>query len=236
MSRPTLNWKGASSTGITGLIISTLPAITKPPIRATTVEIPGRDGSLVDEDGYGSYTKTVRIGLTPAADIDEVIKFFTGSGNLIMSNEPTRVYRAAIYDQIDYEALLRFKTADIEFLVQPFKYLAGETATTQAVTGGSPSEMDVFNYGLEDSRPLITIEGSGQVILTVGGNLVCELDIDDDEITIDSEAQDAYNDNGLLNNKMTGAFPILAPGENTIAWSGTGSVTSVSVLPRSRWL
>lgn len=238
MSRPTINWKGVDSSTLPSLIITEHPPITKAEMRTETTDIPGRDGTIVDEQGYAAYTKKLQISLKDSTDIDAVIKYFTGSGDLIHSNEPLRTYKASIYSQVDYERLLRYRTAEVEFLVQPYKYLTDEENVVQEVDSGSntPDEMTVTNEGLEVSKPLITISGYGQVILSVNGQLFCELDIQDSPITLDSEALDAYTAAGLANNRMTGDFPVLQPGENTISWEGTGGVDSVTVAPRSRWL
>ena len=63
-------WKGIDSTNITGLIISELPPITKPKMRVQETKIDGVDGSIIEELGYESYNKTIRIGLSKNYDID----------------------------------------------------------------------------------------------------------------------------------------------------------------------
>ena len=117
-----LIWKDINSKDIKGLIISELPPITKPRMRVQETEVDGVDGSIIEELGYESYDKPVRISLSYNYDIDKVIKYFSGEGNVIFSNEPDKCYKARILDQIDYERLLRFRTATVIFRVQPFKY------------------------------------------------------------------------------------------------------------------
>ena len=121
-----INFKNINSDTLKGLIICELPPITKPQIRTEITEVDGRDGDIVDEKGYASYDKTIQIGLTRDYDINEIIKYFSDSGDLILSNEPDKVYKASIYNQIDYERLVRFRTANITFHVQPYKYLLNE--------------------------------------------------------------------------------------------------------------
>jgi phage-related protein len=61
------------------------------------------------------------IGLHGDYDIDQVIEYFNQSGNIIFSNELDKFY---VFDQIakiDFERLARFKTATVNFHVQPFK-------------------------------------------------------------------------------------------------------------------
>ena len=101
-------WQGVSSTTIQGLLISELPPITKPEMRVAETVINGRDGSIIEELGYASYVKTVTIGLYGNFDINKVIKYFTGEGDIIFSNEPDKIYKAKICGQIDYTRLLRY--------------------------------------------------------------------------------------------------------------------------------
>ena len=230
----TINWKGTASTALAGLMISELPPISKPEMRVDRTEIDGRDGDIVDELGYAAYKKTVRVGLTTGYDIDAIAKYFTGTGNLTLSNEADKYYKARITSQVDFEKLLRFKTADVDFEVQPYKYKLSESDVDLTISG--ETSVAVTNAGLEESKPLIRLEGSGTIELTVGGLSVFSIDIDagDGYVLVDSEALDAYVTAGLRNNNMTGDFPTLQPGSNTIGWTGT--LTRIVVTPRSRWL
>lgn len=223
-------WKGIDSKSIKGLLISELPTITKPKMKVQETTIDGVDGSIIEELGYESYDKTLQIGLTRGFDIDEIIKYFTGEGNITFSDEPDKYYKAKIIDQIDYERLLRFKTATVKFRVQPFKYKLNEEITVLTESG------TVINGGLEDSKPIMNITGSGTIEVLVNDIAVFEYTFPEDEteVTIDSEKQDAYLGNVLKNRNMTGEFPIFNVGENNVSWNG--EVTSITIDPKSRWL
>ena len=436
-----LIWKGVPSTTIKGLLISELPPITKPPMRVLETTVDGRDGSIIEELGYSTYDKNVVIGLHGSFDINKVIKYFTGEGEVVFSNEPEKVYTAKIVGQIDYNRLLRYRHAVIPFRVQPFKhkyleaYKETQTATAtgtnlvlkdsgnapirietkaatvivhgknifnhlsvklisntsyEALDGGYkiiatggmskayansgyslPLEMkgktyailcddmkskhtdakfgvqvsiststttkyhgifgkggssiftvpddatdifvgiytnnantllpndntltvsglrivpveyindvwcafdglqiigavggvasgfsyepitvifntdnvsmtaeyfknyEVFNEGLENSRPIMVLKGSGTVGISVNGVMIFEYTFPDgeNEVVIDSQSEDAYLGDVLKNRNMSGEFPVLLPGTNIIGWSG--SVSSIEILPRSRWL
>ena len=105
-----------------GLLIQSLPPITKPKIRTERIEIDGRDGDIITELGYEAYDRQVTIGLYGNYDVDEVIRYFNSEGVATFSNEPYKYYNYKILDQIDLERLIRFKTATVTFHVQPFKY------------------------------------------------------------------------------------------------------------------
>lgn len=121
---------GVNSKTIEGLLISTLPPISKPLMRTEKLEINGRDGDIVTNLGYSAYDKTFEIGLTYNYDVDDVISFFDTSGTVIFSNESDKYYRFQMIEQIDFNKLLRFKKATVTMHVQPFKYSATENTKT----------------------------------------------------------------------------------------------------------
>lgn len=113
---------GEKSTNVKGLIIQSLPPISKPKMRTSTETIDGRDGDIVTRLGYAAYDKEVGIGLHGYFDIDDAIAFFDSEGEVVFGNEPDKYYRYQILDQIDFDRLLRFRTAKVKMHVQPFKY------------------------------------------------------------------------------------------------------------------
>lgn len=113
---------GEKSTSVNGLIIQSLPPITKPKMRTSVETIDGRDGDIVTKLGYSAYDKELSIGLHGDFDIDDAISFFDSEGEVVFGNEPDKYYRYQILDQIDFERLIRFRTAKVKMHVQPFKY------------------------------------------------------------------------------------------------------------------
>ena len=95
---------------------------------------------------------------------------------------------------------------------------------------------EVFNEGLESSKPLMVLKGSGTVEISVNdvGIFTYTFPEGENEVYIDSEKEDAYLGSALKNRNMNGEFPILLPKTNKIEWSG--DVESIEILPRSRWL
>ena len=113
---------GEKSTNVKGLIIQSLPPISKPKMRTSIETIDGRDGDVVTKLGYSAYDKEVSIGLHGDFDIDDAISFFDSEGEVVFGNEPDKYYRYQILDQIDFERLVRFRTAKFKMHVQPFKH------------------------------------------------------------------------------------------------------------------
>jgi predicted phage tail component-like protein len=216
-----------------GLIISELPPITKPRLSVLETKIDGVDGSIIEELGYEAYDKEMQIGLKADADIDEIIDFFNGEGNIVFSNEPDKFYKVKVIDQIDFARLVRFRTATIRFRTQPFKYLYKETYQKFE----NPTGMLVaINEGLVNSKPLIKLKGSGTVEFKLEGVTIFAyiFPSGENEVIIDSEKQDAYLGTVLKNRNMIGEFPLFKKGKNTITLSG--AVTELTVIANSRWL
>ena len=113
---------GEKSTNVKGLIIQALPPISKPKMRTSKEEIDGRDGDIVTRLGYASYDKQLSIGLHGDFDIDDAIAFFDSEGEVVFGNEPDKYYRYQILEEIDFDRLIRFRTAKVKMHVQPFKY------------------------------------------------------------------------------------------------------------------
>ncbi len=227
-------WKNIDSETIPGLIITNIPPITKPKMKTSITKIDGRDGDIIEELGYESYTKSIGIGLARNYDIDRVMKYFTGVGELIISNEPDKVYKAQIIEKIDYERLIRFKTAVVKFYTQPYKYLKDEKSIILDIN--NETSLKITNVGLEKSKPIITLEGTGTIEISLNGFNLFKYVFPENEtkVVIDSLEEEAYLDNVLKNRNMLGTFPIFEVGENTISWSG--NLTKISIEPKSRWL
>lgn len=226
-------WKNQDSRDIKELLIGELPPIRKPTLRVKETIIDGVDGSIYEELGYESYDKTISVGLRVGADIDKVIEYFTGSGEIIFSNEPDKYYIARIINGIDYNRLLRYRTATITFRVQPFKYKANEDEMTAVSTS---VRLSVENIGNHTAKPLITIKGSGIIDLILNGTAICRyaFPAGEDTVVLDSEKQDAYFGSVLKNRNMAGEFPVLEKGDNVFTWGGT--IESIRIKRYSRWL
>lgn len=154
---------GVKSNTVKGLLISSLPPISKPLMRTEIEQVDGRDGDIVTPLGYSSYNKDISIGLYGDFDIDDVIAYFATSGTVTFSNEPDKYYNYAIYNQIDFERLIRFRTATVTFHVQPFKYSAvGDDVTANPDKyNGSNGSVTKNGITIDATGGDIAISGTG---------------------------------------------------------------------------
>lgn len=227
-----------SSEEIPGLLIQELPPISKPLLRNQIEEIDGRDGDIVMPLGYAAYDKDVSIGLYGKFDVDDVIEYFNSEGKVVFSNDPDKYYKYQILNQIDFERLVRFRTATVTFHVQPFKFANNEKSKTY--TSFDNNSIAVRNNGNYYSRPKITVFGTGTINMSLNGNQIFVINLGDQaaQITIDAEQLEAYDEdtNVLMNRSVDGDYDNLRlkVGTNTISWSG--SVTKIVINNYSRWI
>ena len=233
----TITLNGTSSSSLRGLLIQRLPPINKPPIRVMTEEIDGVDGDIVTPLGYGAYDKEILIGLHGSFDINAVIAFFDSEGEVVFSNEPDKVYRYQIIQQIDFERLVRFRTANITLHVQPFKYLLNEDPITETFNADDQN-VTVDNKGNIYAKPLITLTGTGTISLYIGENQILSIafGVSSESITLDVETLEAFYGAALKNRQITGDIEklVFPPGESILSWTGT--ITAISISRYNRWI
>ena len=225
---------GKDSRYIKGLLIQELPPITKPLMRTSIEQIDGRDGDVITRLGYSAYDKKMKIGLFGDYDIDDIIPFFNSSGTVTFSNEPEKYYVYDILDAIDYERLVRFRTAEITYHVQPFKYSNIEKLK---VFSNPTSDIIIRNNGNYVSKPIIHIKGTGTINLSLNGVQLFRIDLSTtNSITIDTGRLEAYNDDVLMNRYVVGDYDkfVLKVGANSVSWDGT--MTYIAFEKQSRWI
>jgi len=219
--RNTITLNGISSDTITGLLIQELPAIVKPAMRTTIEEIDGRDGDIVTELGYSAYDKEITIGLYGSFDINAVIAYFATEGTVVFSNEPDKFYRYKIIDQIDYERLVRYRTATVKLHCQPFKYPTSETpvqlGSGQTVTAEG-TDLTMQGTAL---APFVEITPKGDTNQTTytGKNLFNSFAENSDLITVDTDGTILISGNAssggycTMGRKLSELAPTLEEGD-----------------------
>ena len=236
--QPYIILNNKDSKTIRGLLISSLAPISKPQVRTQIETVDGRDGDIVTPLGFSAYDKVITIGLTYGYDIDEIIEYFNSSGVVTFSNEPDKYYKYSIYEQIDFERLIRFKTAEVTLHVQPFKYSLIERPQTFSISA-SPSSIGVYNAGNIYARPIITITATGEVALSLNGSeiLLIEFGETAQTIIINCEELNAYDEqNILLNRLVTGNYDNIKLNKGSNEIGLTGTVSSITINKYSRWI
>ena len=226
-------WNGVDCRNY-GIHVSEQPPITIPQERSTQTNVPGRSGSLTTlegEDVYDDLVLTAECFISDPAQIPAIAGWLKGSGTVTFANRLGGHYNARIANQIPFEKVLKGNphcTFAVNFRCYPFWYQDGVSNITVTTSGST-----ITNPGSVYAEPVITVYGSGTITLMVGTTIV-ELENISGSITVDSVVQEAYKGQTLMNDHMSGDFPILRPGMNAISWSG--SVTRVVIQPNWRYL
>lgn len=225
---------GESSTDY-GMVVSEAPSFERPARKQTVYTVPGRNGAVVfQQDAWEDVGRSYRVWLAddPNKDlVDQVdaieawLNSQDGYQRLEDSFEPD-IFRLAYFSGgVGFtNSLMQIGEASLKFTCRPERfYKEGEIAIT--VSGGSK----INNPTRFASKPLIHIEGSGSITLSIEGvSITATLA---DYINIDCETMNAYRlpaEN--MNSVIGGTFPTIKPGVNSIGISGT--VTNCTITPR----
>ena len=221
-------WKGIDCRAM-GVRLRGPAPIIRPEERVNHITIPGRSGDLTQLEGtdiYNSYIQTVTIMAHGANRMGKAIyDWLRGDGYVTFSGEPDKRQKARIIGAITLDRHsfnLDWWEGELQFYCQPLKELL-QTETVAITQAGA-----VTNRGDVTSRPVIRAELTGSnVTVTIGGKSFSVTGVSGDVIEIDSDAEEVLNYNGstLYTNKSTGAFPVLAPGDNMVQGSGWSKLT-----------
>ena len=216
-----------------GILPVTRPDIPAPEIRVEEIEVPGRDGVLIETDNcYGTITIPVEFNfLTRPSTWQDVYrkakKWIRGNGKLWFSDDPEFFYKVLYCKIIDTERTTkRLGNFKVEFTCDPYCYVMRGTSEYPV--------SDVLYNPYAVSHPTYKITGNGSCILTVNGkNMAATVG---QNLTIDTDLMLAYRTDGsIMNGLVTGNYEdlFLIEGNNQI------SITSgyeLSVIPNWREL
>jgi phage-related protein len=211
-------------------------------MRTDAEEIDGRDGDEVTPLGFAAYDKPITIGLKGDYDIDEVINYFNSSGQITFSNEIDKFYKFAIYDAIDFNRLVRFRTANVNIHVQPFKYPIDEQPLT--FYADEVSELPILfqakirNKGNYKSKPIYEITGAGDISINIDGARVLKLTLNEEMTAIiDTLSMNITDLEGnYLNRQATGDYSDLEIPVGLHEVTVTGTITRLKIYNYSRWI
>lgn len=230
-------YKGISSLNMHLRILNEI-SFPSPEIDVELIEIKGKDGDLaIDNDRLKgvSFSIPVILNLPEDKTIEEVstdisnwLKSDIGWYPLYFSGSQEYEYIAMCYEQFNIsETLKRYGKTIITFRLKPYKRFKGSVPIT--LTNGQ----SLTNPSNRASKPLIYIEGNGDITLRNNAQDWLVLTNVDGNITVDSETMSVYR--GVLpqypkmKSHLRPLFPVLESGENEIAW--TGNVTKIEITP-----
>jgi predicted phage tail component-like protein len=217
-----------------GLSIVRRPNIPSTTINKRTVEIPGRDGLLYEElGGCSDITIPVEFNFIDRHNLKDRFRQIRAwvlndkNKKLIFSDDPDWFYRVVDIKIDDFETMLRRKgNFKIDFICRGYMYRvdADEFSLIENNT-------TLYNYYI-DAKPLIKLEGNGEVEININNNIFT-VPVQD-YIYIDSELELVYRTKDTYFNLGKGEFPILTNGTNNISY--TGNITRFEIKTRWRCL
>lgn len=235
----TLVFNGISSRDV-GIEVETFPTYDIPEREYTAVHVPGRNGDVIIDNGtYKNVKRSYLVSIATynvsyhqkMAAVAKWLHTASGYARLDDSYEPD-FYRMAYYNsELKIENIFNEAgKATLEFICKPQKfYRDGDIPLTFTSTGR------LYNHTGNIALPLIEVTTDNtQGTISVGGVSVTILANSGTSIILNTELQDAYNNQNVNKNPYIvltdGEFPILSPGINSVTFSG--GVQSVKVTPK----
>lgn len=232
-------FNGISSRDV-GIEVETFPTYDVPEREYEAIHVPGRNGDVVIDNGtYKNTQRSYYVSIATynlsyhqkMAGVAKWLHSSSGYARLEDSYEPD-FYRQAYYnEQVNFENLFNEAgRATINFVCKPQKFLKSGEIPIEFTSAGS-----IQNGTINISLPKIeVITDNTQGEINISGIRVTVAANAGTSIIIDSELQDAYNNQNVNKNLSItlndGEFPVLKPGKNTISFSG--GVQSLKITPR----
>lgn len=199
----------------------------------STQSIPGRNGDLIFEtDSYENRTGTAKCFCLQ----ENVELAISASGRFLMgkpgyrrletSDDPDHFWMARVKNSPAIDQRLRMIAPfQIKFDCKPQRFLKSGEDSVEFTKQGA-----LYNEFWQTALPLITVYGTGSGWLTIGDFTVDVKSIDG-MLFLDSDTQNAYNDDGNQNANINAPnFPKLKGGENVISFGG--DVERIEIIPR----
>lgn len=226
-----ITWAGVTLSSLGNVLIEEAPETNRPARKVDRYEVPGRNGDIVvAQDAWENVPRTYDL-VAYGGDYNQMTSslmdwLYAPSGYQRLEDSfDALVYRLAyVSEATDIENLVNENgRCTVSFECDPRRFLkTGESAVTLSGTG------TITNPTRFTAKPVITVSGSGNGTIECGGNTITIAGIYDG-MTIDCEQMDAYSGTTNLNNLVSGSFPVIPGGEQTITI--TGGITSISVVP-----
>lgn len=244
LSRAYFEFKGRNSKEF-GIRIANELQFAVPAKDMEEVEVMGRDGVLyIDNNRRKPFTKNIRITVDvndPRAKgsegsvlherVREISDWLTGTGEWRWGMYSGYVWTATIKDTFNIDdTLRRMGRGVIQVTFHP----------TMMLDNQAESELEnndvLVNTTNELAKPLITVEGTGDMDFYNNDEPWFSLENITGKIVLDSELMEVSDEDDKpaydnIYSNIRPLFPELVSGENKISWEGSG-IEKVTILPR----
>ena len=214
-----------------GLRITDPPTIPPSKRIVDSIEVDGREGTLTILKGWEDITfhmKAALMGANLQSRFRDILPQILAAKTIHFSSDTGVFYNIKhIQASVLERKLSSLYEFSLSFTCAPFRYIRNVAMIARTASG------TVSNPGSVYSLPRITVFGTGSRTLTINGKPIV-LNILSGNLVLDSELRTCHFGNVAQNNRMTGDFPVLNPGNNTITL-GTG-ITRVEIEPRWRFI
>lgn len=201
-----------------------------------TQSIPGRNGDLIWETGSYENRSGSASCFCLQKDVERAVsaagRFLMGKKGyrrLETSDDPDHYWLARV--ESSPQIAMRMRTLapfDVDFDCKPQRFL--KSGEQPIIFDSSATAKKIYNsYGFT-AKPLIKVCGSGSGYIFLGRYVFQILSIDG-ELYIDSDLQNAYNNEGNQNMSIKcSEFPLLDAGESQIGL--VGDIERIEIIPR----
>lgn len=194
------------------------------------VNVPGRNGALLLDNGrFDNVEVTYHAFIYRDFSVN-----VEGLRNLLLSRTAykrledtyhSEEYRLGIYKgnfSADVVEWLEAGEFDLVFDCKPQRFLVSGEETVEFTSSGS-----ILNETEQIAKPLLRVYGTGSFTVGSGTMTISSANVYTD---IDCDLMDAYKGTTNCNGNVSGTFPTLTPGENTVTLN-TG-ITKIEIIPR----
>lgn len=222
-----------------GLHVMGYPPLCTPRRQIKTFETPGGIPAWVfsGANGYKNMTLPVTFYMDDKADEQAAVAYLMPDvREIVFGDMPEFCFTGIVDEQVDLEKLIRERKNrrfKVNFICSPVKKLTAP-GTPQEFTGAG----SILHPGTARSYPVITVEGEGDGVITT--HMIEDFTITGLQagkpLVIDCGAMIVTDEEGATNysHLCSGDYPYLAPGANSISFSG--GIRKLTIEPNLAWL
>jgi phage-related protein len=219
---------GESLTDVFGITLSERPVIPVANAVYSEYSVPGRNGALQIFENYDDVPINLKfnyIDKRAKPKFREIVNWLSDKETFRLSDSQN--YRVLTQPLIgisdgtnDIKGWCDF---ELDLLTESFEY---EDVGTEKIE----DEIILYNPSQIDAPVIMRVYGNGVCRVRINGDLIELIDVQE-QTTIDGVLKIAHRGGASQDNNMSGQYPLLLPGENTISVEGSTEYVEVDV----RW-